>query len=352
MMSGGQAEGEKLRIGLIGTGSIGHWRAMALRRLSERASLVAIADPDSAATDLVIDSLGASAHIRTFDDGERLASDPEIDAVILSTPPHLHGSLGLACLESGKHLLCEKPLATTLEDAEALVDASESRGLTLSTGFTLRHTRAARRARHLVDSGRLGEVDHIRSFHGHDGAELHATWQRDPKTSGGGTLMDNGIHAIDLARWFLGDTRETQGYGTGRISGERGIEDNGFILLKSTEGRVATVQSSWTEWRGYGYRLEIYCSQGYVRFGYPPMWLTWATREPGRRSKTRFELFPGYQVAERLRGWQWGLMETLEADLRGWIDSIAGQPSATASGRDGLEAVRIALAIERLEDPP
>lgn len=333
-----------LRVGLIGAGMIGQLRARAMVG-TPGLRLAAVADvrPDYVRA---VANLGQD--VAEFSDGAELAQHPEIDAVILATPPVSHESLGLACLAAGKHVLCEKPLATTPDACEALVRAADRAGLTLATGFNLRYSRAAMLARRLLDEGAIGELDHIRAFHGHPGgAEFTHPWVRDVTMTGGGALMDNGIHLIDLTRWFLGDVATVTGHATNHVWRTPGCEDNGFLLLQNARGRVATLQASWTEWRGYHYRLEIYGTEGFIRFGYPPMYLVHGRRGPRGKVKVRRHLFPAYQVAERLRGWEWGLVETLGRDLQAWARALAVGSVPPISGRDGLEAVRIAQAAQR-----
>lgn len=334
---------EPIRVGLIGAGMIGRLRARALAKLPGL-RLVAVAD---AREDLARSLAGTDGAIKVFRDGAALAGEPSVEAVILSTPPASHEPLGLACLTARKHLLCEKPLATTVSACEALVRAAATAGVTLATGFNLRYTRAALLARRLLDSGAIGELDHIRAFHGHPGGkEFTHDWVQDRNITGGGALMDNGIHLIDLTRWFLGDVQTVKGFATNHVWRKEGCEDNGFLLLKNARGRVATLQASWTEWRGYGYRVEIYGTEGFMRFGYPPMCLLHGRRTPTGQLKVTRHLFTSYQLQERLFGWEWGLVETLVADLRGWATAIAAGTPPPITGRDGLEAVRIAQSAE------
>jgi predicted dehydrogenase len=335
---------EPLRVGLIGAGMIGRFRARALAQTPEL-RLVAVADvrPDCARE---LARLGDG--ITVFSDGEELARHPHVQAVILSTPPVSHEPLGLACLAAGKHLLCEKPLAPTPAACDALVRAADRAGVSLATGFNLRFSRAARLARRLLDDGAIGELDHVRAFHGYPGGpESPHPWIANPAMSGGGALMDNGIHLIDLTRWVLGDVQSVTGYATSHVWPHLGCEDNGFLLLANARGRVATLQASWTEWRGYYYRLEVYGTEGFIRFGYPPLYLVHGRRRPGGKAKVRRYLFPVYQVVERIRGWQWGLVETLVEELTAWARALAAGSPPPVTGQDGLEAVRIAQAAQR-----
>jgi predicted dehydrogenase len=344
-----RAQRSTLRIGLAGAGMIGRFRVRALEKIPG-AELVAVADPDETLARRLI----GSRDLRLVSDGAAFADDAGVDAVIVSTPPAAHESIGVACLQAGKHVLCEKPLAMSVTACEALVHAAEAGGARLATGFTLRHTPAARLARQLVDSGSIGDVDHVRAYHGHAGGnDFGPGWIVDEAVSGGGTLMDNGIHMIDLARWFLGgNVRAMTGYATGHVWQKPGCEDNGFVLMRNEKDRIASVHSSWSEWRGYGYRVEIYGTRGAVRFGYAPLWLAHTSGKPGGRMKTRRHFFPRYQVIERLKGWEWSLVETLVADLEDWIAAIRSGGIPSAGGEDGLAAVRIAHGVERLGRVP
>lgn len=333
---------EPIRVALIGAGFIGKMRAQALANLPTLFRLVAVAD---AREDLARALAGNGA--KSYTDPLAVANDPQVDAIVLSTPPSSHCAVGVPCLRAGKHLLVEKPLASTVRECEELVDAAEKAGVCLATGFTLRQTPAAKLARQLVAQGAIGELDHIRAFHGHKGGkDFGPAWITERAMTGGGTLMDNGIHMIDLARWFLGDVQTFMGLSSNHSWHKPGCEDNGFVLMRSAAGRIASVQSSWTEWRGYGWRMEIFGTTGAIRFGFPPLWLTHWSGTPGTKMKAKHYPFPAYQIQERLKGWQWSLTDSLVGDLRDWGEAIRAHGPAPASGRDGLESVRIALCTD------
>jgi len=331
-----------IRVGLIGAGFIGQMRAQALGNMPEMFRLTAVGD---AREDLARALAGTRA--KSFSDARALADDPDVEAVVLSTPPSSHAELGVPCLRAGKHLLVEKPLAATVRECEELVEGAEGSGVCLATGFTLRQTPAAKLARRLLAEGAIGELDYVRAFHGHKGGkDFGPAWITDRTMTGGGTLMDNGIHMIDLARWFLGDVESFARMSSNHSWKKPGCEDNGFVLMRSRKGHIASVQSSWTEWRGYGWHMEIFGTAGAIRFGFPPLWLTLWRGTAGEKMTARHFPFLVYQVKERLKGWRWSLVEQLVGDLRDWGEAIrAGRP-APASGRDGLEAVRIALCTE------
>ena len=230
---------------------------------------------------------------------------------------------GLACIRSGKHVLCEKPLAHTVTGCKRLVRAADEAGVCLATGFNLRFTRTAILARRLVDEGEIGSVSHVRAFCGAapDKSILDG-WRSDPSRSGGGAAMDCGVHVIDLARWFLGDLTPLASVGTNRVLKDAYCEDNGVLLLCDVQGRTAGLHATWTHWRGHRYEIEVAGSEGFVRWSYPPLHLVHGRRRPDGSVRVRHHWFPSYQLAERLWGWQWGVVDSLARELSAWADAI------------------------------
>ena len=189
-----------LRFGLIGCGEIGKLRAAALARLGPRL-LVAVCDADTARASALAAASGSAAE----SDWRALISRPDVDVVIVSTPPHLHAEMTIAALENGKHVLCEKPLARDSGECRRMLEAAAKAGRSLATGFNYRFYPSVEKARALLDSGVIGELDHIRAYAGYSATAHHQAWLHDAAAMGGGALRDNGIHLIDLTRWFLGE---------------------------------------------------------------------------------------------------------------------------------------------------
>src|SRR5205823_6231723 len=182
-----------------------------------------------------------------------------VGLVIVSTPPHLHAPVALAGIDAGKHVLCEKPLAHTLADAERICAAAESRGVLLKTGFNHRYFPAMAFARDLIAAGRIGDVVAVRAYAGHPGGrEFGHAWVHDGSITGGGSLVDNGIHILDLTRFFLGEAelQAAQGYAANLVWPFDNAEDNGFALFRAAGGAIAYVHASWTDWRGYRFSIE------------------------------------------------------------------------------------------------
>jgi predicted dehydrogenase len=256
-----------MRLALIGCGEIGTLRAAAIARLTTF-RLVSVADADLSRARTLSSRYRATPEL----DWQALVRREDIDAVVVSTPPPLHAEMCIQALENGKHVLCEKPLARTPAECRQILKAAESKDRVLATGFNYRFYPAIVKAREILDSGLIGDLDHIRSYTGHPGGnEFTHPWVHELDVMGGGSLMDNGIHLIDLTRYFLDEVAEVKGYATDSVWGFTGCEDNGFAVLKSANGKIASLQASWSEWRGYRFHIEIYGTRGCVRASYPPM---------------------------------------------------------------------------------
>jgi predicted dehydrogenase len=333
-----------LRFGIIGCGWAGTLRAQAIANLPE-ISLAAVSDQDLArARDLSV-KYGTVA----VEEWRSLIAREDLDAVIVSTPPPFHAEMCINALQNGKHVLCEKPLARNPDECRQILDVAGRTDRLLATGFNYRFYPAIVKAREIVDSGLIGELDHIRSFAGHPGgSEFTQTWVHNVEVMGGGTLLDNGIHIIDLTRYFLGEVDEVKGYATDHVWNFPGCEDNGFALLKSPPGKIAYLQASWSEWRGYRFFIEIYGKRGCVRASYPPM-LTQVVRqdERGNRAHRKIHLFPKFQIIERLRSPRWTAIQSFMQELSGFVDTARGEKTPNGLGLDGLRSVQIAHAVYR-----
>lgn len=195
---------------------------------------------------------------------EPVVARDDLDAVIVATPPHLHAAISLAALRNGLHVLCEKPLARTLDEAQAMVAEAEAAGRVLKCGFNHRHHPAVQQARKWFEEGRIGEPVFIRARYGIGGRPgYEQEWRADPKIVSGGQLMEQGIHAVDLARWFLGKFSQVTAFVETRFWNIGPLEDNAFALYRTPAGAVASVHSSLTQWKNL-FSFELYGNDGYI----------------------------------------------------------------------------------------
>jgi predicted dehydrogenase len=328
-----------IKFALIGYGAIGRLRAQAL------------GDTPGAKLGMIVESVperraeASRLGVRTAASIDELVDSKEIDAVIVSTPPNVHRQHCEQVLQSGKHVLCEKPLASTVEDCRHIIETARQQGCTLATGFNYRFYPAVSKARELIRAGRIGDVTYVKSYTGHPGGpEFTHPWVHDPTVMGGGALMDNGIHAADLTLHFLGEAVESFGFGTEQVWQFPGSEDNGMVLMRSREGRLGMLHASWTEWRGYRFYVDIFGTEGSVRLWYPPM-LTILHERPlksAKRGRRNIFWFPTFQIQERLRSYRWTIVQSFIAEHLDLMERIAGRVGVGATGDDGLRAVELA----------
>lgn len=336
-----------MRFGLIGCGGIGQLRAAALGHLKEH-TLTVVSDIDLSRARGIADRYGAAVE----QDASALVERSDVDAVIVSTPPSMHKEMSVQALESGKHVLCEKPLARTPDECQAMLMAAEQNNRFLATGFNYRFYPSIQKARELFDSGIIGELDHIRSYTGYSAADHDHAWLHDVGVMGGGALRDNGIHLTDLTCYFLGDVAEVKGFGSNHVWGFEGCEDNGLALLRSSKGRIASIHASWNEWRGYILRIELYGTLGCIRAWCFPMIceVVWAG-ERGGKTRRRRHLFPRVHLMEKIKSYRWVVVQSFVQEIEAFAQAVNGETSRVATGFDGLQAVEIArIATGEHED--
>jgi predicted dehydrogenase len=232
-----------MRVAIIGCGLIGQKRARALPegwslalccdQVKERAESLARLYPRAQATT----------------DAEAAVVSSGVDLVMVATTHDALAPLAARAARAGKHVLVEKPGARCAAELDTVADAALSAGVLVRVGFNHRYHRAFRKAREILATGVLGEPMFVRARYGHGGRPGYENeWRAVPKVSGGGEAIDQGIHLIDLARWFLGEFVMVQGAAP-TLYWNMPVEDNAFFLLRTASGRVAFLHASWTEWK-------------------------------------------------------------------------------------------------------
>jgi predicted dehydrogenase len=244
---------ERPGVAIVGCGLIGQKRAQALRE----AQLVMCVDVDlSRAQKLAQSTPGASATI----DWHTALDRPEVDIVVVATTNAALAEITLAAVQAGKHVLAEKPAARRSSEIEPVLAAAQQAGVQVRVGFNHRYHPALLKARELFAAGALGEMMFVRGRYGHGGRiGYDREWRADPTLSGGGELLDQGVHLIDLARQFLGDFEHVSGYAH-TYFWDMPVDDNGFMLLRTAQQQTAFLHVSCTEWKNL-FSLEIYGKQ-------------------------------------------------------------------------------------------
>jgi len=241
-------------VGIIGCGLIGQKRAKAL---GTGGRLVACADIDVSRAE----NLAKGSEAKVFSDWRKLLAVPEVEIVFVATQHDSLAAITLAAIEAGKQVLVEKPVARSARELEPVMAAAEKHGVKVHVGFNHRYHRSFRKARELFEAGTLGELMFIRARYGHGGRiGYEKEWRANPALSGGGELIDQGSHLVDLSRWFLGDFAEVQGFAH-TYYWNMPVDDNGFMILKTPKQQVAFLHASCTEWKNL-FSMEIYGRDG------------------------------------------------------------------------------------------
>lgn len=241
-------------IGIVGCGLIGRRR---LAALGVGGQLVAAADT----IEERVVSIVRGTKAKTFTDWRGLVEQPDVDIVVVATLHDTLAEITHAAINAGKHVLVEKPAARSAAELSVLMEVAQKSTSKVRVGLNHRYHRALRKARSIVDAGALGELMYLRARYGHGGRlGYEKEWRADPVRSGGGELIDQGPHLIDLARWFLGDFTDIQGFAH-TYYWNMPVDDNAFMLLKTARNQVAFLQASCTEWKNI-FSLELFGRSG------------------------------------------------------------------------------------------
>ena len=241
-------------VAIVGCGLIGHKRAAALGG----ARLAVCCDVDAARAQALAEAHpGAEAST----DWRAAAIRPDVDLVMVATTHDQLAIIAAEAARAGKHVLIEKPGARRAGELDAVAEAAQASGALVRIGFNHRYHRAFRKAREIFDSGAIGPPMFLRGRYGHGGrVGYEREWRADAAISGGGELIDQGMHLIDLSRWFLGDFASVRGRAA-TMFWNMPVEDNGFLLLETAAGQVAFLHASWSEWKNL-FSFEIACRTG------------------------------------------------------------------------------------------
>jgi predicted dehydrogenase len=314
-------------MGVIGCGAIAR-RAHIPALRAAGTSFSAFASRTRASAEAAAADVGATDALVTEDWREVIGRD-DVDAVTICTPNALHAEIAVAAAQAGKHVLVEKPIATTIADADRMVDAARAAGVLLMTAHNLRFFAPFAAAADAVARGDIGEVVAVRAAFGHAGPQAwapEATWFFDPALSGGGALIDLGIHLADLLRAVTGDeVVDASGVITFQGQGA-GVETTGMALLRFANGAVGTLHASWVARPGPDHQLTVFGTGGTLHLdGGTPLTLRTAA---GDTSKV-------------------ALPDTAVDPYKAFVDAVATGSPLPVTGEDGRAALAIIDAVYR-----
>ncbi len=319
-----------LRVAIVGAGLQCRRRAPVVRDWPG-AELVVISSRTGKTAKVEAHRMGCE-----FDVGwQNVVKREDIDTVLVCTPPNTHAEISIAAMEAGKNVLCEKPLARTIEEAEKMITTARSNHVKLKCGFNHRHHPAIWRAKQLLDGDELGKPMFARCRYGYIGRPGYENeWRADPTYVAGGQLMEQGIHALDLFRWFLGDFDQvaclTATYGTAQP-----FEDNAFVLLRGEHGVITSLHSSMTQWRNL-FHFEVFGQEGYVSVE----GLGGSYGNERLRSARRDFIGPFREDVTDFRGEDRSWFE----EWKEFVTAIKEDREPIGNGQDGLEALRLVYA--------
>jgi predicted dehydrogenase len=320
-----------MRFAVVGCGVVGQKRAAAISRLGHEIALAVDRKRDRAV------EIGRTFGGRAATDFRAAAEAADVDAVVVATPHERHSEIATACLHAGKHVLVEKPGGRNLAEISAVRDAADAAGRIAKVGYNHRFHPAVLKAREIVDRAELGPLMFIRGRYGHGGRQgYEKEWRLQRSISGGGHLIDQGSHLIDLARWFLGEFTDVRA-ALRTYFWNTEAEDNAFLTLSTSEGRIAWLHATCTEWKNL-FSFEIYGRDGKLE-------INGLGGSYGVESLTFYRMLPGMGPPETTR-WEYPFAD------RSWEAETAELIAAIHEGRQPIgnaaEALGSMSIIERV----
>jgi predicted dehydrogenase len=307
-----------LRIGIIGCGGMAARHADAYAKL-DGVELAAFCDVIGPKAEAFASDRGGEA----FTDTAAMLDAARLDAVSVTTTPTAHCAPAVAALERGVHVLCEKPLAPSVAEAAAMVDAAARAGRTLMTGHTYRFREEIIKTKELLQAAAIGKPLFAHNTFSGEWRGVVDSWFVRPEVSGGGIVLDNGSHSIDLFHHLFGDTRRVWA-SLDRVNETIKVEDTALILTEHESGVRGTIELSWSVPKPREWYLEIHGTHGSIRVKFGEVQL-WTSRSPDwTRSPTNAEYQNGF---DRM--------------IDCFVKSIRTRTPPPVDGRDGLRAIEV-----------
>lgn len=328
---------QKVKIGMIGAGFVGDIHHQSISTWVHNAEVVAVASPKSA------DKFAREKGIPgAYADYRDMLKDPEIDLVDIGIPNDLHCQAVLDAAVAGKHIIIEKPLCVTLEEADRMIEACKKAGVLLMYAEELLFAPKYVRVKALIEEGAVGEPFLAKQSEEHPGP--HMPWFWDVNRSGGGVLLDMGCHSIEYTRWLLGKPKVksvTAHLGTYVHQNKTKGEDTSYTIIEYEGGKMAMLENSWAKGGGVDDRCEVYGKGGHTR----------ADLLRGSSLLTYSEEGYGYAVekAGTTRGYTFTMFEEnfnygFPQEMQHFVNCVQGKETCMETGEDGREVLKIIYA--------
>ena len=328
-----------VRIGIVGSRFQADCVAASARMVPDEAAVVAVASPSPGHA---ADFATRYAIAQSYGDYRELVRDPDVDMVWITAPNNLHAPIAVAAARAGKHVVCEKPLCLTLDEADAMIDACSRAGVLLLYAEELFFAPKYVKAKQMADEGAFGRVHLVKQGEKHSGP--HADWFWDIEQSGGGALMDLGCHGIAFCWWFLGKPKVASVYShlSTQVHGARTEgDDESITIIEFEGGALGVVENSWNRPGGMDDSIEVFGAKGQ----------TYADMLMGNALPTYSEVGFGYAVekASTTRGWTFPVFEEqwnygFPQELRHFARCVRGLETPVSDGETGRVVLEVLYA--------
>ena len=329
---------KRYRAGVIGGGSIAQECHLPGYKKNKHCDLVAFADP---VTDRHGEIIARFGNLSGYADYRDMLARENLDVLSICTPNRFHAEQAVAALEAGCHVLCEKPIATKLKDADRMIAAAKASRRKLMIGFTHRLLSGPRRCKELLENKSIGKPFMIRVRFAHGGPYpgwAKNSWFYKKELSAGGAMLDMGIHAIDLCLWLMGPIARVNGKAATLIK-DIEVDDNALMMLEFKGGALGYIEVGWTSKPGFG-GFEIYGTEGTLICDYAKgLQLCSGKASAGSDSVTEWTMLD--KKPDR-GGW--------EIELDYWMDVVMGKENLKMNGKAGRDALAVALAAYKSSD--
>jgi predicted dehydrogenase len=335
-----------VKVGIIGCGSIAEFRHAPEYAANPQAEIVAYYDPNTARAEKLAGLYGGTV----IDDYKKITQNPVIEAISDCSTNEMHHIITTDALEHGKHVLCEKPMAIRLDDAQKMVGAGKKSGKILMVAHNQRLAAAHQKAKEILTSGQLGRVLTFATVFGHKGPEYWSenkskfTWFFDKNRSVFGVAGDLGIHKIDLIRYLLDDEIQEVSSFTGTLDKKLAngslipVNDNMISLLKTKKGVMGTLSVSWTYYGVEDNSTTLFCEKGIMKIYGDPQY------------QIRVSNIKDEEVLYKVGQIQTNESQSNSGVIDAFIECIINNTPPLISGEDGLKGVQVILAaIESAE---
>jgi len=312
-----------LRFGLVGAGGIGSSYVQVFTGLAD-AHVAGVADTDAAAAESAASTLGCAP----YSDHRALLGAVELDAVVVCTPPSTHVDIARDFVQRGVAVLVEKPFAIRSDDARDLIVRADREGVQVTMASKFRYVYDVVHARHLLDSGLVGDAILFENSFASRVA-MADRWNSDPSVSGGGVLMDNGTHSVDIARYLLGPISEVRAAEGKRVQ-DLDVEDTAQLLLRTGDGVMGAVTVSWSLEKATDVYLGVYGSEGAMEIG-------WKT--------SRYRQAPSSEWVHFGRGYD--KIAAMREQVLNFCRALRGSEQLLITGTDAIASVDVIAAAYR-----